>query len=309
MVHLRAFSFTDDSANVAPLSDQQPLSFTTMSAEQQLFLHRIDPAMYLVQLRQMQSCSYQQLFQSSRRILEEPWPIISGALRETQFWVKKMPDTMKEAMKRLMHCDLLHSNILTLSPPRLTVPLPEYGQALIFDYAIEYAELVSWVHEDSAEFAYWTFHDFLRVAYVSRRFLDILNEGFGSLFGGILPKAPIEPEQPEQPSPLPSLRVREPDRMLTVAMSALDLLSKTLDHLGARFGDMEPWKTHEARCSQIRPNLVNLRNIVQARPATEQYPPENLGKPYSEKQSDPVDKSHGVSFGEFQTTSYDPNSA
>ena len=265
MVHLRAFSFTDDSANVAPLSDKQSLSSAPMSAEQQLFLHRIDPAMHLVQLRQIQSCSYQELFQSSRQNLEEPWPIISAALRQTQVWVTKMPDTMKEPMRRLMRSDLLHSNILTLSPPSLRVPLCEYGQALIFDYANEYAELVSWIVENSAKFAYWTSHDFLRAAYVSRRFLDILEEGFGSLFGGSSPKAPTEPEQS---SPLQSLRSREPGRMLKVATSCLDLLSKILDHLGARFGDTEPWKTHEARCSQIRPKLAELWNIIDARPVT-----------------------------------------
>ena len=252
MVHLRAFSFTDDSANVAPLRDQQPLSSTPMSAEQQLFLHRIDPAVHLIELRKMQSCSYQQLFQSSRQVLKDPWPVIFAALGETQIWVTKMPDMVKEPITRLMQSDLLHSNILMLSSPSLKDPLPEYGTALLFDYAVEYAEVVFSVYEDPADYAYWTSHDFLRAAYVSRRFLDILDEDCGLLFSGITPKAPFEPEQH---SPLPSIRSREPDRMLTVATSCLDSLRKTLDRFGARFGDLEPRKTHDARCSRVRQKL------------------------------------------------------
>lgn len=85
-----------------------------------------------------------------------------------------MPGTMKEPIRGLVHSDFLYSNIMVLSPPGLRGPLPEYGKALIFDCAVKYAEIVSRVDDNSAEFAYWTFYDFRCAAYASSRFLDVL---------------------------------------------------------------------------------------------------------------------------------------
>ena len=243
MIYLRAFSFTDDSANVAPLSDQQPTS---------LFLRGIDPAMHLTQLRQLQSCTYQQLYQSSRQVLEEPWPVISTALMKFHDWGSKMPDTMKEPMRRLVRSDMLYSKILILSPPSTRVPFSDYSTALIFDYATEYAEIVLPIEEESMEFVYWTFHDLRRAAYVSQIFLDILDEGFNPLLSGITPQAPPDCKGS---SALPNLRCRAPAHMARRITSCLDSLSNILHYLGARFGDLEPLEILKARRIQVLRNL------------------------------------------------------
>lgn len=256
MVYLRAFSFTVDSANVAPLSDQLSLSSVPMSPEKQLFLQRIDPAMHLTELRQLQSCSYQQLYQSSRQVREEPWPVTSTALMKFQIWDTKMPDTMKEPMRRLIRSDMLYSKILVLSAPSLRVPFFEYSTALILDYATESAENVLLIEERSTEFIYWTSHDLRRAAYVSRTFLDILDEGFSSLLSGITPRAPPDPEQS---SALPSLRCRTRAQMARRVTSCLDSLYNILEYLGAKFGDLEPWEIHKARRIQILQNLRDYR--------------------------------------------------
>ena len=252
MVYLRPFSFTDDSASIAPLSDHQSLSSMPIGPEQQLFFHKIDPAIHLIQLRRLQSCSYQELYQSSRQILEEPWPVISKALKLLHDWASKMPDTLKEPMRRLIRSDLLCSNIMILSPPGLRNPLPEYGTALIFDYATEYAELASRVDEDSTGFAFWTFHDYRRAAYVSQRFLAVLDEGSDSLFNGI---APPKPQNGEPSSVLPDLCNREPELLLNRATSCLDTLNEILENFGDRFGDLGPWRTFESRRCQLLPKL------------------------------------------------------
>ena len=259
MVHQRGFSFTDDSTNVASLSNQPTIPIST---EQQPFLHSIDPAIYFFQLRHLQSCSYQELYQSGRQVLEEPWPVIFAALREMQVSASKIPNTMKRPMRRLVRSDLLYSNILILSPRAFKIPVPEYGTALIFDYATEYARLVPRDDANSEESAFWTSHDFRRAFYVYRRFLDILDESFNSLFNGITPQAP---PYPELSSTLPSLCSREPSQMAKSAASCLNSLNETMEHLSARFGHLEPWKIHEARRRQI---LLKLMEHHTSEPAS-----------------------------------------
>ncbi len=252
MVYLRAFSFTDDSTNVAPLDNYPPLSSTPMTPEKQLFLHQTDAAVHLTRLRRLQSCSYQELYQSSPQVLEQAWPVISKALKSLHMWAFKMPNTIKEPIRRLIHSDLLYSNILVLSPPGLRGPLPEHGKALIFDCATTFAELTSRVHEDLAEFAFWTFHDLQRAAYVSSRFLDILEEDPNPLSNVV---APQSLQDAEPITALPNLRSERPEQMVNRAISCLDSLDKTLESFGTRFGELGPWEVHAARRSQILPKL------------------------------------------------------
>lgn len=206
MVYLRAFSFTD-ATNVTLLDDHRPLSPGPESPEQQLFLHKVYPAVYLIRLRRLQSSSYQELYQSSLQLLEEPWPVISKALKSLHMWDSQFPNMLKEPIRRLLRSDLLYSNILILSPPGLSRPLPKYGTALIFDCATEFAELVSRFDDNPAEFAVWTFHDFRRTAYVSSIFLAVLEEVSNSLFHGVTPQTP---QNAEPSSALPKLGSQEP---------------------------------------------------------------------------------------------------
>ena len=252
MVNIRALSFSDDSVNVGPLSDQKSLSPMPLSTEQKIFPRAIEPAMCLSELRQLQSRSYEKLYKSSSQILEEPWPAISVALTKSHVWASKMLNTMEEATARLIHSDWLHSNILILSPPGMKIPLSDYGVALIFEYGTEYAEAVSWVQERWTKSAFWTIHDFQRVAYVFGRFMDILDESSASLFNGTTPKTPsgCEPS-----SALPFLGVRVPENISKRAISCLESLNKTMNYLGIRFGNVDLWEAYKARHNQILPNL------------------------------------------------------
>lgn len=241
MAHRSAFSFTDDSSNVAFPSNQKPFSISSTSAreQEQVFLHALDPAIQLFRLRQLQSSTYQKLFKSGLQKIKEPWQIMSDSLHEMHLWMAQLPNVIRKPMKKLLRSELLFGSILILSPPGLTSSLKSYGKALLFSYACEFADIMSSINGDQEKFAFYTSHDILRASFVARRFIAILRDGSGQFLDGAMPEAP----PPGSGSvPPPSLLKWETDERVNRAVSCLDRLDKTLEHLSIRYDYPEPWK-------------------------------------------------------------------
>ncbi|KAL8869160.1 MAG: hypothetical protein Q9174_004478, partial [Haloplaca sp. 1 TL-2023] len=92
LVHRRAFSFTDDSTNVA--SCKLPNAIPSGLSKEG------SPAMQVIQLRKAVSAPYQALFQSGPAILEDPWPIIGGAHHTMDEWETHLLESnLQEAYK------------------------------------------------------------------------------------------------------------------------------------------------------------------------------------------------------------------
>ena len=249
LVYLRAFSFTDDSTRVS-----RPPQRAGSSDTSQVFLHDIYPATYLRLLRQIESNAYQKLFQSSRQALEKPWPIIVGSVEDIHRLCGELPDQIKKPVKKLIRCEALFSSILILSPPDLDDDLTNYGKFLIFEFAVEYADLMSSIGSDAKNFAFYTFHDMLRVSFVVKRLLALLLSDFALFFGSSFSRPP--PQVPT--SSLASvLKHRTVGEMLTRAYRCLDLCDKTLEYLGLRFGHSDPLKEFRMQSSDVRQMLQN----------------------------------------------------
>ena len=244
LVHIRAFSFTDDSTSV--LRPRQRVGSPDTS---RVFLHDLNPAFYLNHLRQIESDAYQKLFQSSRPALEEPWPIISSSIEDMHIFRGELPDQIKSPIKKLLRCEALYSSILILSPPDLDDDLTDYGKFLIFEYAIEYAELMSSVGSDAEQFAFYTSHDMLRASFVVKRLLALLLSDFPLFFSSSvsrpLPQAPAS-------SRAPVLQHRTVGEMLSRAYNCLDSCDNTLGYLESRFGYTDPLKEFRMQSSDVR---------------------------------------------------------
>ncbi|MCJ1428479.1 hypothetical protein MMC29_006389 [Sticta canariensis] len=241
MAHRRAFSFTDDSSNVAFPINQKPFSVSSTSAreQEQVFLHALDPAIRLFQLRQLQSSAYQKLFQSSQQRIKEPWQIMSDSLHEMHLWIAQLPNVIRKPMKKLLRSEVLFGSILILSPPGLSPSLKSYRTDLLFNYACEYADIMSSINGDQEKFAFYTSHDILRASFVARRFLAILRDESGQFLNSTLSLAP----PPGSGSvPQPSHLKWTTDEILIKAISCLDRLDKSLEHLSVRYDYPEPWK-------------------------------------------------------------------
>ena len=258
MAHRRAFSFTDDSSNVAFPFNQKPFSVSSTSAREheQVFLHALDPAIQLFQLRQLQSSAYQKLFQSGQQRIKEPWQIMSDCLHEMHLWIAQLPNVIRKPMKKLLRSEVLFGSILILSPPGLSSSLKSYRTALLFNYACEYADIMSSINGEQEKFAFYTSHDILRASFVARRFLAILRDESGQFLNSTLPLAP----PPGSGSvPQPSHLKWTTDEILIKAISCLDRLDKTLEHLSIRYGYSERWKEFRDDSEVLKEMLFHRR--------------------------------------------------
>lgn len=250
MVHRRGFSFTDDSAGVT--CSNRPTRPGDSSNSNQIFLRNLDTAVQIDQLRQTQSHAYQKLFQSNRPSLDDSWPLMSSTLEDMHYWSEGLPDYMNKSLKKLLQSDVLYSSILILLPPELVGTLCGYGTFLIFEYAVEYADLMVSIIEDQESFVFHTSNDILRASFVAERLIDILLDDSALLFSGVIPRAPPDSIPASGPSTIPARTIGE---MVNRAHRCLAQLEKILEHLGPRYGYPEPLSDFKARSSDLRRSL------------------------------------------------------
>ena len=235
MVHRRAFSFTDDSANVAP----------EVATREQIFRQALEPATQLRRLRQLESSTYQKLYHSNRETMDDPWPIIAGGLSETRAWAENLPQSISRPSRMLFLSEVLYVDILFLSAPGTPDLSSEHINATVFEYAVQYAEAMSVITRSSEELAFYTSHDVLRASFVALRFLDVLEAGGTYLFSGLLTEPPSSTAAVILPHP------RRPDRagedMVQVAIGAIAILDKVLEILCVQYGYTEPWQEYHSR--------------------------------------------------------------
>lgn len=257
MAHLRAFSFTDDSCNVTFPTNPKSFSFTSTSSreQEQIFLQSLDPAVQLLQLRQMQSPTYQKLFMSGHQNIKDPWPTMSDSLHEMHLWMTQVPNSVRKPMKKLFHSEILFASVLVLSPPRLTFNLQPYSKALLFGYACEFADTMSSISGDLEKFAFYTSYDILRVSFVAGRFLAILRDSPVMFLDGPMPDTPPSHSGLFKPPTLPTWDANE---VLNKTISCLKKLGEILKYLGDRYDSLTAWGKYQDDVIKVE-KLLSLR--------------------------------------------------
>ncbi|KAL6718093.1 hypothetical protein ACLMJK_004179 [Lecanora helva] len=254
MVHRRGYSFTDDSTGIiGPLF----LSGQPSPGGQPLFSYRLDTAIQVNQLRQMQSSTYQTLFQSDRPNFEGAWPLVSGTIHDMHRWWEALPESLSDQqMKqvgRLFHSEVSYSSILFLSPDLKGI-LHDYGKFLVFEYAIEYADTMALMIGADNPFTLLTDNDFLGASYVGDRLIHLLNTDSAIIFNNPIPLPPMTSIPQGGPLVIPARTVGE---RVNRAYRCLSQLEKILAHLGARYSNFHHLDTFKARASSTRHLLQN----------------------------------------------------
>lgn len=271
LVHIRAFSFTDDSASVTRARQRVGSPDTS-----RVFAHDLNPATYLSHLRHIESGAYQKLFQSGRPALEEPWPTISSSVEDMYKFCNELPNEIKSPIRKLLRCEALYSSILILSPPDLDDDLKDYGKYLIFEYAVEYADLMSSIGSDVEQFAFYTSHDMLRASFIVKRFLALLLSDFTLFFGSSISGPP---PQTLTSSGAPVLQHRTVGEMLSRAYNCLNLYDKILEYLELRFGYTDPLKEFRVQSSSVRQLLKSSYDKWNRSPTTTSHDHYTLAGP------------------------------
>lgn len=255
MTQLKPFSFTDDSTNVAFRWDSKPSLMAWTGQQDQLFLRQLDPAMQILQLRQMQSAAYQLNFQSRIRNEQESWSSVTNFLQKIQLWADNLPNVILRPMKQLLRSEVTYGCIVILAPPG-SIKTNTYGTALLFSYAVEYADIMSSVDGDLNNFAFCTSNDLIRASHVAERFLRVLDEKPSRLLDEGMPESSPSSSGSATPPSLPTWNV---GNVLEKASTCLDMLEQTLDHLGQRFDNPIPLTEYRMKSNGIRA-MLNIRH-------------------------------------------------
>ncbi len=188
----RAFSFTDDSASV----DFPAVARSTISPEPtadegpQLFLRSLQPSAYLFKIRRIQSS----LYQGTRLSKRSEWPSTAASeytkcvLRDVRSWASRIPHSLSTHHTVLFRLESIYSQITALAPSCRTPSVPEASKILIFEYAIQYADLLHPKIRDSKWHSQFTLIDIHRSNFVGRHFLGVLSASFDCILSGIKPR-------------------------------------------------------------------------------------------------------------------------
>jgi hypothetical protein len=244
LVQTRAFSFSDDSAKVkipfTRTSNSAPS--TPQPSTQKVWLQPSDRALDLVNLRQIQSTWYHDLFQSGRSRWDDPHPYIWNTCEEMRKWFDDLPSSVSPNMRAFFELDLLYSYVYVLSPsPRVPV-IDTFAQKLIFEYCTRYADLMLRLISDPNYSAPLTFYDAMRIYMTGRQFLDVLQHNIDGLLNGHVPPHPEVKPSTTSPPPMPVVPLPPGDTVLhfnTVrSITCIKQITECLSRFGIRWGYM-----------------------------------------------------------------------
>ena len=238
----RAFSFSDDSANV-----YLPVVLNPMAPEMgggptpQLFLRSLKPSLYLFDIRRVQSAFYQTTHSSK----QTEWPTNTASeyttsiLKDVRAWFATIPASLSQRHVLFFRLESLYSQILALSPS-CRIPasnMSDLSKTLIFEYTIQYADQLQPVVQDTNWHAFLTYVDFLRVNTIGRQFREGLWSNFDQLLLGGVPHSrepSVEPGNAQAPPPLS--RSTSPLENCARAIQCLNNIIEILDYARRRWG-------------------------------------------------------------------------
>lgn len=254
LVQTRAFSFSDEAANVAFPFGINPTSPKYSSPQSQVFQQSFDSALDMFRIREIQSEWYMDLFHSGREPWQDPYPYIWKQYARMSDWFQDMPQSTLPAIRSFFELELLYSYVYILSPSPRIPHIHEYAQRLIFEHCIAYVtNLLSLLNKPpSATKPPVTFYDAMRAYMTGRQFVDVVSRNIDMILD---PRPPAPPAstttQPESedplappaqinPPPFPSPLLPEgqiaPADPTTRAINAINDFTSVLSNFGLRFG-------------------------------------------------------------------------
>ncbi|KAI5199484.1 hypothetical protein AUEXF2481DRAFT_142262 [Aureobasidium subglaciale EXF-2481] len=259
LIQSRAFSFSDDSANVAlPFSVAQTLvSPDAKDDSNHILFKSFGSAIDLFNLRRIQSDWYTELFQSGRIPLSDPYPTIWRSCEAMRSWFAGLSLSMSPQVRTFFELNLLYSYIYILAAsPRMPFVAP-FAQSLIFEHCIQYAEKMTSHANERVKTAPLSFYDAMRVYMTGRQFIEVLQGNEDRLLSGIIPDPPHVPVDSAPPPPAPHTP-RDFQKNLMRSITCIKRLTDCLGLFGLRWGYMS-WRDRFQRDSESLLSSLNQR--------------------------------------------------
>ncbi|KAH6635660.1 fungal-specific transcription factor domain-containing protein [Chaetomium sp. MPI-SDFR-AT-0129] len=260
MTHARAFSFYDAAASVAlpsPAPASGAVAAGAMTKPSQ------DASVPLFRLRQLQSDWYQALYQGNPA---EPLPDATSFIWQKYFemweWSERLPPDLPSTIRELLDLELRYSYVYCIASSARGAQVPAYGRLLIFDHVISYIDRIYEIASSSANSAFYTYHDALRVFFMGSQFVAVLRDiGDILLSGSNIPVPPQTPGKVSAP-PRPVRLDRSSGDNLDRSLRCLERVKLTLGLYGNRWEHALALRnSFEMISSEVWTNLSTRRSM------------------------------------------------
>ncbi|KAH9874757.1 hypothetical protein IAQ61_003947 [Plenodomus lingam] len=284
LVQTRAFSFSDEAANVSFPFHTSSGSPKFSSPQSQVFQQSFDSALDLFRIREIQSEWYMDLFQSGREPWQDPYPYMWKQYTRMSRWFEDMPQSTLPAIKSFFELELLCSYVYILSPSPRIPHIHEYAQRLIFEHCITYANniLILLNKPSNTTKPPTTFYDAMRCYMTGRQFVDVLSRNMDVILDPRpavppTPSAsqgdsgdPLAPPSQVSAPPFPSPIIDEGQNSIldptARALNAINNFMSALSNLGLRFG-FTHWRDRFQRESAALSSQLYQRNKISPLPS------------------------------------------
>ncbi|KAI9841802.1 MAG: hypothetical protein M1838_003411, partial [Thelocarpon superellum] len=172
MVLRRAFSFSDDSVDVALPSRQQDPPHPSSLWEAQL--QPLDSAFHMFRMRRLQSAWYQELFQAGRSPYPDADARLAKVSREMQSWLETTPACTPAWIRTTFELELAYSQVYVRAPSRRIQDVEQRVNLSTFEYCTSFCQRMRLALQSNASVRFYCApHEALRVYFMGHRFLDI----------------------------------------------------------------------------------------------------------------------------------------
>jgi hypothetical protein len=238
ITQIRAFSILDEaidvelpSATITPyMAFEEQEAAQAQSGGQIVSCFPSSPALDLLKMRMVESSWYQCYFGATQQVKSQPWYERYNGITEIRNTITQLPPSTPDALKLMLMGESDHNTILLIAPPGQEQQVDQYGKALVFDAAVEFANVLR--DRSHMPNAMCTHLEITQALFVGSRLLAILKDKAGFLYTTESPKIP--PAAPD--ALLPPIRRRLMVNNIEEGKSALMALAEALDRLEPRFG-------------------------------------------------------------------------
>ncbi|KAK4235044.1 fungal-specific transcription factor domain-containing protein [Achaetomium macrosporum] len=268
MVHARAFSFYDDAAVVALPSPGRVIN--ALSSGGPTTKKISDASVPLFRLRQLQSGWYQALYQDNpTEALPDATSFIWQKYFEMWEWSESLSANMPAAIREMLDLELRYSYVYCIASSVRGAQVTAYGRFLIFEHVIAYIDRIYDIANQSANAAFYTYHDALRVFFMGSQFSAVLQDARDLLLSG----SPISPllsaPGTVKPPPPPVRLDRGAGDNLDRSLRCLERVKLILKLYGNRWERaLSLMESFESISGEIWKDLTTRRDMRRAAPTT-----------------------------------------
>ena len=190
------------------------------------------------QVRQLQSAMWQDLHQSGRDPMPEPYTYIWKKWHELHQWFEDLPPSRPRPLYDLTKLEMVASAIQLVSPcPRVPV-ISELAQSLLFEYSLDYILGIDAAIYDRINFASMSYTSGIRIRKIGSLFLRNFRDNKEWILRGTTPR--MEPPSKGGVSP-PAYQYPTRTNNGERTLGFISKMTNCLEYLGRRFAIPE-WR-------------------------------------------------------------------